>query len=104
MISLCIEPIPLKQALRNDMRQNEQILEATRTAITAQNIAGLQWGTSHAFQCALWLRGPAEAIASLQTFLGSQNMRYEAYEGTTDDTDDSHIEPDADKRNPTAKQ
>ncbi|MDD4286727.1 MAG: hypothetical protein PHO20_01345 [Candidatus Peribacteraceae bacterium] len=104
MISLCIEPIPLKQALRNDTRQNEEILEATRAAITAQNIAGLQWGTSHAFQCALWLRGPAEAIASLRTFLDSQNMRHEAYEGTTDDTDDSHTEPDAGKRNPTAKQ
>ena len=103
MISLCIEPIPLEQALRNAPGQNEEILETTRAAIAAQNIAGLQWGTSHAFQCALWVRGSAEAVASLQTFLDSQNMRYEVYAGTTDNPDDSQKEPDADKRKPTAQ-
>ena len=80
MISLCIEPIPLEQALRNGRGKNEEILEATRAAITAQNIAGLQWGTAHALQCALWVQVPSEAMASLQQFLDAKNMRYEVFE------------------------
>ncbi|MDO8468604.1 MAG: hypothetical protein Q7S29_02495 [Candidatus Peribacter sp.] len=80
MPSLCIEPIPLAEALRNERGRNEEILETTRVAIAALHIADLQWGTAHALQCALWVRVPSEAMASLQQFLDEHDMRYEVFE------------------------
>lgn len=80
MASICIEPIPLKEALQNAIGRNKEILETTCAAIAALHICDLQWGTTHALQCALWVRVPSESIASLQAYLDEQNMRYEVYE------------------------
>lgn len=93
MPALRIAVIPnVLEATQKSPQEKEALLDRTCQDIAALKIAHLEFGFASAFQCALWVSGPSEAIGALRAHLDQEHTSYEAYETSSFDSEDTQPE------------
>lgn len=70
----------LATAVQNGQKCGEAVIEEGVQLIIAQHIADLVIGFRLPLQCAVWMKGPAEAIRALKKYLDDSHIPYEEFE------------------------